>query len=308
MRKINHYSPKFRGYLPIRVLNNNFANWFIEISPTFKMEYYDEVKYRGLNEKIIIDIRKSEIKDIAQIDKNGIKIYENFNQYLWSICYSIIVIFDLGIQEPSINKTFDGLIRFNTIKLRNAKKLFDHSFSLFSNYNTNKFFSLPNPEKYTRNNQFYIERANGVYSAAMVFILLHEFGHQYYGHLENYSSNSEEAKKDEFLVDDYAFDLMERHFQNIEGKTYKAGIVLGLGSLVLLDKTLDGGNEHPDSHSRLLRQIEKMNLSEIDNTWGIACVLINLWGIKYNIAVTDRMYFEHYKDMFYHQMEILNGL
>lgn len=307
MKKTNYYNRKNRGHLPVRVLNNVFANWFIEISPDFKDDFNDQVLYYEFNNKIKIDITKKQIQNIAKIDKNGIELYENYNQYLWSICYSIIIIFDLGVQKPSIEKIFTGEINFNTTQLRKARELFYHSFSLFKYYNRTDFFSLPNPEKYIRSNSFYIERVNGVYTAAMVFILLHEFGHQYYSHL-TYFPDNDEAKEDEFTVDDYAFDKMAEHFNSEKGKTYKTGIILGLGSLILMSSSLDGGDSHPDSHIRLVRQINKMDLSETDNVWGIACVILHFWGIKYNIRISDQFIFDNYKQMFYHYIDCLNHI
>lgn len=307
MKKTNYYNSENRGYLPVRVLNNVFAKWFIDISPDFKDDFNDQVLYYDFNDKITIDIAKKKIQEIAKIDKKGIKIYENYNQYLWSICYSIIVIFDMGVQKPSIEKIFNGEINFNTTQLRKAKELFYHSFSLFNYYNKKEFFSLPNPEKYVRSNSFYIQRVNGVYTAAMVFILLHEFGHQYYSHL-TYFSDDKEAKEDEFTVDDYAYDKMAEHFNTKKGKTYKTGIVLGLGSLILMSGSLDGGDSHPDSHIRLLRQIDKMELSETDNVWGIACVLLHFWGIKYNKKISDQFVFDNYKQMFHYYIDSLDHI
>lgn len=301
MTKITHYKAGVhRGYLPVRVLPYNFAEWFFNISPDFKDEFNFEVISNNLQDKLSINIQKSKITDFAYVDKiNGIVVYENFNQYLWCICYSIFVIFDEGIQKPSINGSFNGIIDMTNILTKRAFDLFSHSFSLFDNFNSDNFYTLPNPEVYDEKEQYYVERANGIYSAAMVFVLLHEFGHQYYGH-NTYYPNNEQSKDEEYLADDFAYDKMAEHFYLTEGTTYKFGIIAAIGSLILSDNSAKGGDRHPDPDQRLLRQIEKMKLDEINNLWGVSSVLLYLWEKKYSKKVSDSYVFDNYKEMFYH--------
>ena len=112
-----------KGYLPIRVLSHNFAEWFFNISPDFKAEFNFEVISNNLIEKITVNIIKSNIDEIAFIDKNtGITIHENFNQFLWSLCYSTFLIFDEGIQKPSIDKEFNGKVDFSNEIVARAKE------------------------------------------------------------------------------------------------------------------------------------------------------------------------------------------
>jgi len=300
----NHYNPQIhKGYLPVRVLAHNFAEWFFNISPDFKSEFDFEVISNNLIERITINIKKLSINEVAFIDtKTGITLHENFNQFLWSLCYATFVIFDEGIQKPNINKEFNGKIDFSNELVSRANELFNHSFSLFNLFNSNKFYELPNPEKYDETEKFYIERTNGVYCASMVFILLHEFGHQYFGHLTTYSDDTQ-SKEDEYLVDDFAYDKMSLHFEESVGTTYKYGIIMGIGALIFLSENLSGGDQHPDPDNRLKRQIDKMNLDEVNNLWGISSTLLHLWGIKYNKKLNDKLEFENYKEMFLYTLE-----
>jgi predicted metal-dependent peptidase len=43
---------------------------------------------------------------------------------------------------------------------------------------------MPNPEEYSTDDVFFIERANGLFVYAMNFILCHEFAHIELNHLE----------------------------------------------------------------------------------------------------------------------------
>lgn len=292
------------GYLPVRILSHNYISWFLEITPDFKSEYEYEVNSNDLKKAIKYLIEQKKITDVAEVSKeNGIEINENFCQFLWCCCYSIFVIFDEGIQKPTLNKTFDGnfLDKSNSY-IKDAISVFDAGFGLFNEYNEKDFFNLPNPEKYSENDRHYVERTNGIFSSAMTFILLHEFGHQYYGHLI-VPSDDKQSKKDELLVDNYAYDQMSTRFRNAEGITYQCGIIAGISSLIFFDDKMDGGKRHPDPDFRLKNLIEKMELNEIDNLWCIASLPFNLWANKYNKVLKYDKYVENYKELFYITME-----
>src|SRR5690606_10847679 len=111
-------------------------------------------------------------------------LFENYNQFLWACAYSFLVIFDEGVQKPTLAGTFMGnFLDTSNPYINKALELFRAGLSLFESYREEVFYRLPNPEKYNDYDKFYIERASGIYTAAMTFILLHEFGHQYYGHV-----------------------------------------------------------------------------------------------------------------------------
>jgi len=277
MRKFDTYNPlHHKGYLPVRVLNFNYMDWFLYITPDFKSEFDYEVISNNLEQSIKLHLERKPITDVAQIDKkSGIEVFENFNQFLWCCSYAMFVVFDEGIQKPSLNGVYKGELEMNNPFVRRALELFNRSISLFETYSDSIFYNLPNPEKYNEFEQFYIERTNGIYTSAMVFILLHEFGHQYYGHLDYYP-NDTESKTDEFTADDFAFDKMKTHFGTERETTYKFGIIVGISCLIFLDKTLKGGDRHPDPDQRLVKLMEQMDLHDLDNLWGVASLAFKL--------------------------------
>lgn len=295
-----------QGYLPVRVLGYNYVDWFLNVTPEFKNEFEYEVNSNDLKKSIKYNIIRKPIVDIAHInDKHEIEIFENYCQFLWSCSYSFFVIFDEGVHKPTLNKTFTGnFLDVSNNYINTAVEHFRSGFSLFKSYREDIFYRLPNPEKYDDNNKFYIERTSGIYTAAMTFILLHEFAHQYYGHVIT-PADDEQSKKDEYLADEYAFDQMSTHFENEDGQTYKCGILVGLCSLTFIDGSLRGGNRHPDPDDRILNLIEKMNLNELDNLWCVATIALNLWAIEFKKELKYAKQVENYKELFHETFEQL---
>jgi hypothetical protein len=299
MRHFDFYNPTtHKGDLPVRVLPYNFLDWFETITPDFKEEAKGEIDFNGLKAGIAYHIDKSHITECACINGNRqIELYENFNQYLWCICYSLFVLFDESIQKPMLAGNYTGKFDFDNPYVRRAVDVFNNGFDLLTTYKDWQFFQLPNPEKCNEYDKFYIERTNGIFTAAMTFILLHKFAHQYHGHLE-YDPTSEESKKDEYAADDYAIDKISYNFSSERGATFKFGIVAGICSLILLDKSLSGGETHPDTDNRLKVALEKIRLEELDNLWGVASLTFRLWASKYNIELDLPPIVDSYKHLF----------
>ncbi len=287
------------GKLPVRVLSFTYVEWFLKIYPSFIEEFETEVQLFALKDYITYTIDEKKIESVAELTPNkNITIFETYNQFLWNINYSLIVVYDEGFHKPSINKTFQGNIIPNNL-IDEAITLFFYAMSLISEYSKWPNYNLPNPEKYSHKRKQYIENCNGSFVASMTFILLHEFAHQYYGHIDSYPKSNNESKQLELDADDFAFDYMSKQFAGPKGKTMQLGIITGLASLVLLDSSLRGGSEHPDPDFRLKRMIEKMELSDIDNIWGIASFAFILWGKYYSKVISLPKILEDSKTLFY---------
>ncbi len=299
MKQYDFYNPTtHKGYLPVRVLQFNFLEWFENISPDFKEEAKNEIDFNGLKTGLVYHFDNAPIRECACINNiRQIEIYENFNQYLWCICYSLLVLFDESIQKPMIASNYTGKLDFNNLFVRRAVDVFNNGFDLLTTYKSRQFIQLPNPEKFNEYDKAYVEKTNGVFTAAMTFILLHEFAHQYYGHLD-YRPTSEESKKDEFAADEYAICKISYNFSSERKTTFKFGILAGLCSLIILDKSLSGGDTHPDTDDRIKVAMERLNLEELDNMWGIASLAFKLWANKYHIDLDLPPNVDSYKHLF----------
>lgn len=291
--EIDQYKPEFEGIMPVRVLSFTYVQWFIEIDASFKEDFETEIDINDFKNYLTYKIEEKPIDIVAELsNKNEIILYENYNQFLWDLNYSLIVIFEEGIHKPTLEGSFDGHIVEN-IFTKESFELFFYAMSLLKNYSLKKDYRLPNPEKYTHGRKEYIEKCNGTFSSAMVFILLHEFAHQYYGHTQ-----VAHEKKFELDADDYAFDYLSKHFEGEKGVTMQLGIVIGLSSLIFLDNSMSGGEEHPDPDSRLRRLLERMELDPTSNLWWIASLSFIMWGNYYKRKISLPGVIEDSKTLF----------
>jgi Peptidase U49 len=300
MKKYNLYKPaKHPGELPVRVLILNVQDCFENITTDFRDEFKSEVLYNGFNKTIKYHINRIPIKEVALINSSKqIELFENFNQYLWSICYSAFVLFNEWISKPNLNKSFKaGFIDLDNTVIKEAVQILNNGIDLITKYVDTEFFKLPNPESYTENDKSYIEQANGIFTTAMSFIILHEFGHQYYSHLD-FHSLGEEAKLEEYVADNYAIEKISSNFSTNMKDTYKYGVVFGLCSLIILDNSLDGGDTHPDLDERLTSALNKLNLEDTHELWGMASFVIRLWFMKYNKEINIPNISKNYKELY----------
>ncbi len=215
-----------------------------------------------------------------------------------------MVLFDKGIHEPRLQGVFSGAFA-NTPIVNEAWKVFQAGLSLRKEYERKIFFKLPNPE--LDENREYVKKTNSIYLAALNFILLHEFGHHFYGH-HTENPSSDQSKKDEYLVDNFAIEMLSKHFKTETGATIKLGILLGALSLFFLSSSLDGADTHPDLDDRLKVIIESLELDDIDNLWGIAGLSLNLWDHEFGLGIRIPKIGETYKDLFYQTLNEVESL
>ena len=106
MRKYDNYNPAtHNGYLPIRTLQHNLIDWFENVTPDFLQEIFYETEFNGLQKGIGYKIERQPITESSEITpQRKIWLYENYNQFLWTVSYSLIVLFDEGIQIPILSR------------------------------------------------------------------------------------------------------------------------------------------------------------------------------------------------------------
>jgi len=107
------------------------------------------------------------------------------------------------------------------------------------------YFELPNPECPTEKYAGYIEAANQFFFVATTFILLHEVGHQYLGHMAVIPCS--DSKEEEFQADRYAVGWIKRGLGHnlITDAQLTGGTLVAMLALLLLHSDFDGGLEHP---------------------------------------------------------------
>lgn len=288
--------------MPTRVLIPKIQSYFMELSPTIKEILKDEIEYNNLKNEILLHEDEEELSVFAEIDTSQqIHIYENYCSFLWAICYSLIVMFEEGLVLPTNNNEFDGTVGSDTKNLEEAFELLNYGLSLkkeFTNWNHN----LPNPEIYNENNKCYIDKANSIYVAAKCFVIGHELGHQYFGHLTEEGKKdrgSEKYANDELIADSFALELLSKNALGNYINTHNVGCICALGSIVLVNSNFDQGENYPDSKSRMKKLIEEMNIEDEDNMiWGYAALIFCIWDSLYDMSSVNGKW-STLKELFY---------
>jgi len=163
---------------PISLLWGNIIHTFENIDDSSLNEHKKQTDIGSISKLISYDLGHQKVKlPYANKETREINLQETYLAYLWSLIYSIFVMYEEGIQKPLINKTFDGSLNFDTPILKRAKLLYDWSISLtnqWSEWNE----ELPNPKRNSSDKErFYAEKTNGIFQYAVTYLMFHEFAH-----------------------------------------------------------------------------------------------------------------------------------
>ena len=294
-----------QGVQPVRVLENNVLARFENKHPEFRRELEDIFRYCSKVGEIEIYRDETPVKDgiKASVNSDGkICLHETFLSYIWALSYAFMVIFDEEVHGPRIGGQPEhgrGIGHF----VPQARKVLDYGLSL--RYEFQRWpNALPNPENYNECDMFYVEKANGIYVAAVDFILSHEAGHIACDHFTRRDRTPDrlkefEQKKFEQEADLWALDRVRKGIKSPERSqtTVGFGIIAGLGSLLLLDKDLTQG-DHPDNDERIANIMTGLDIDDKDSLWGVAATFFWLWKDLFGIRLNTPSEFNTYKDFF----------
>ncbi|MDD3039478.1 phage exclusion protein Lit family protein [Bacteroides sp.] len=285
MHQINYHQYN-DGILPVSTLNNAVIEWLSNVSIELNEMLQSEITYNKFNGVVNFRCRESHIdieNDLPYINtRSTVILSENYNQLLWCISYFICSSFDetLEYMDAKIN---GKPCNPNTFIIKKSMSVFEAGLSLINEYNKEIFFKLPNPEKYSNDNQLDIEKTNSVYCAGISFIILHEFAHHYYGHI-TYCPSVDISKKEEFDADDFAIEYLLSKCTTLDSiSSQKVGVIAVLISLFFCHKTdISGGDTHPDLDDRLYNYLGKLNDND-DSIYAIVIYMLLIWMKKNNI-------------------------
>lgn len=290
--RINRLSSAHAGNQPIRVLQHNITFQFETTNPTFLELTKTVIKDKGLQAGIGYYINDFPI--LHQVDGhnqtpfvngNGkIHVHETFLSYVWCVCYSMLVLYEEAIAKVSQNQVSKTLLHeIDKEKIDKAQELFNYAKSIivmFSEWDKN---NLPNPEEYSAEDVFFIERANGLFVYAMNFILCHEFAHIELEHIEKLKqgqNSTSDILKFEIEADARAMELVLNGINDKTKLSAEIGVLMGL-CCMLFFKQKSETTTHPATDDRIHKLIEKVNASNADPHWGIAVLAFKLWDDQF---------------------------
>lgn len=299
---------KDKYFLPVEALTDSLIK-FIEETPTLFDTIKDECVTNNLSKTITFIRTEGKDWEIAEIKKeeNGffcVSIHINFAQFLWSVGLYLLVSFDNMVQIPMMDTAKCNIHKYKCDKnlcemaLENYKRAREFMYE----GNRDLPWHAPNivyPDSYKE----IIGKANSIYLGAMTFIYAHEVFHNYFGHTQ-VDSNSAQSIKDELDADESAIETILSKIPQFKETEYKLGIIVVMFAILFLHKEyLSGGNSHPDMDIRITNAINKLEILERDNLWGIAA-----WGISVFLQSnefisseeTANTVFNTYKDIYNH--------
>jgi len=291
---INRLSTLHAGTQPIRVLQYNITYHFETTNPEFIELTKQTIARQGLQAGMAYHINDFPIdyvvdghKQTPFVDANKkIHIHETFLSYVWCGAYSLFVLYDEAVAKPSQNqfagkkiKEIDGAL------IDQTQELFNYAISLIKVFSSWDKTYFPNPEIYEDKNEFFIERANGVFVHAVNFILCHEFAHVEKEHFEqhkNLLNTNGHILQFEKEADKRAIELVMRGATDETRVTVNLGILVGLCCLLFFRRETTGGETHPDTDDRINGFLTELNLDPSDRMWGIAALAFKLWDNQFS--------------------------
>jgi hypothetical protein len=267
----------------IAILDNNIIQFFENTNSNSLKLHNDYVALDKINREIIFDKSEDKIKfPSANLDTKQIILQGKYLAHLWSFIYAIFVIYEEGIQNKLLDKTFNGCIDFNPPLLNRAKQLLSWSISLKNQY-SNWDLSLPNPKQHSNEEEKnYAEKVNNLYQNAVVFLLYHEMAHIVNNHKSFWPfSNNDDNIEMEKEADEFAFSMLVE--DNEKSKVEKdLSIMLLLGSSLFLTNNFDSiiKVKHPDTDNRLKILLDKLAFEKEENKfyiWYLGCYILNVF-------------------------------
>lgn len=290
--KINRLSSSHAGNQPIRVLQHNVTFQFETTNPTFIELSKSVIKNKGLQAGIGYYINDKPILEKIDghnqtpfVNSNGkIHVHETFLSYVWCVCYSMLVLYEEAIAKASQNQVSKTLVHHIDIeKINKAQELFDYAKSLITSFSVWDKSNLPNPEEYSADDIFFIERANGLFVYAMNFILCHEFAHielEHFVKRQQGQNSVSDILIFEKEADQRAMDLVLSGTTAQTKLSAEIGVLMGLCSMLFF-KQKSETTTHPATDDRIHKLIEKVNASDSDPHWGIAVLAFKLWDNQF---------------------------
>lgn len=311
-QKINKLAVTHRGRQPIRVLQYNIAYAFENSNSDFRELTLKIMKDSGLQAGIGYLIEDEAIKIPSVNAAKKIFLQETFLSYVWCTCYVLTVMYDEALAKMSRNRVagFEAeKVDFNLLK--KAEALWEYAKSL-NVYYSPWDMDLPNPEEYYPEDQWWVERINGLFVKAINFILCHEFAHVEKRHFERFDagkSSDADRKLFELEADERAIELVLMGADDKNSTTVRFGILIGLCSLLFFRRTTQSPR-YPSTDDRIHAILEKLNPEPEDGMWGVATLAFKLWDGQFTKMYNWSNDLGSYKDLYFHikqQIEKENG-
>jgi len=289
-----NYNANYAGKQPVKALEDVLEGYKKEVLKNLNLLKYENVFDFDFSEKPI------RTGPFANLEKR-IVIEETFQSFIWIWGYCLLVLYDEGISKPRLN------LESSKSKIKEAFELLEYGYSLLNGFNKWNL-SMPNPLEYNVSNNFYIEKANGIYLIAMNEVFLHEIAHIDNGDIDKliahiarqYVITLDERRSFEYKADEFAYSKLVDGINNpVFKSTIRLGLIAGFSALIIIQKSLrDYSGQYPDADERFKIAMQELSIDEEDNMWGVACLAWKLWSDKNSKDLGWALSYDTYKELF----------
>lgn len=313
---INQYREAIHfGTQPVRVIHHMLAFMFQNTHPLFFEELKNEIAKGKVEPKLSLTYGRESIRmdngklRTPRVDLNAktIELHETFLSYLWCCTYSIYIQYLEKVDYPRVNK-LNGMIvhPISQENIEMAEQVFDYARSLIVGFTDWDKDNFPNPEIYLAENRNYVEQPNMFYTEAVKFILCHEYTHLKL-HAEQIDENTQNSHFLFFEIeaDNNAIDMLIAGFfpvYHFAAEAQRLAIIIGtiIGILSMLFFSSETtGIKHPNTEDRLTNALERFQIDDKHEAWGIACLGLQIWDNQFNLnLIWDEKPISH-KDQYY---------
>ena len=295
------------GDQPIRVLKHNLTHRLVDRNEELIKSLQTN---SSLENSITYHVTPRALinKQTPYIDDNGmINIHETFMSYIWTISFSMFVLYEEGMAIPDqIKRNIPTHKKQNLELIEIAKELFDYSKSLIRVYSKWDMNYFPNPEFYDEDTEegWYILRTNDLYVEIMNFILYHEIAHAELEHIQKINIaklDNNSIKLLEIEADTRAINLMLENCRSL--KVTEMSIIIGLASMIFCNRDLNGGEKHPDIDVRIENAINIIKPNIENPVWAFLVLFLKLWDEQFSHNFIHKSDYHNFKDFYYELIE-----
>lgn len=291
------------GQQPIRVLKHNLTHRLIERNEYLIKKLQSENKLNNLIQYHVAELPLIERQTPRIDDKGTIILHETYLSYIWTISYSMFVMYEEGIAIPDlIRRGIPTHKAQNKVLVEKAEELFAYSKSLIRVYSEWDKENFPNPEYFDEETEegWYILRTNDLFVEVMNFIMYHEIAHAELQHINMIKTNkltNEQIKALELDADSKAVNLILENYRNIN--VTRLAIVIGLASMLFFNNSVDGGRKHPSVDMRLQNALGIIKPEYDSPVWALLVLFLKQWDTQFSLSIPHKTSYDTYEDMYY---------
>lgn len=266
------------GEQPIRVFYLQIESIFNGIKSSLtklpQNEEFANIKFEYLTENVKVISPYTNGKSIT--------IHESFLSFLWSLCYSNLILLPMSGKDISNEENTE------------ARKLKQYGIDLWKGFSDWDIASLPNPENVKKSIHDYVGVANRLFINSVTFIIFHEFAHIIHKHPyvpAKYRTDLNLIAM-EWEADNTALHWSINNFKLEVELLDKLCLLFATMSLSHTPNKFNPSKSHPLAEDRVTNCLNKLNLDDNDIIWGFATVLLMEWQINF-----DQFYLPNLEDV-----------